>query len=81
MLQPDKILYEAEATATGGRDGKVASDDGLLSVALSLPKSLGGPGGPGTNPEQRTHPYCKRRGLPAPPAERRRANATTSTRA
>src|SRR5215216_6074542 len=52
MLQPDKILYEAEVTATGGRDGKAASDDGLLSVALSLPKSLGGPGGEGTNPEQ-----------------------------
>jgi len=52
MLQPDKILYEAEVTATGGRDGKAASDDGLLSVSLSLPKSLGGPGGPGTNPEQ-----------------------------
>ncbi len=52
MLQPDKILYEAEVTATGGRDGKAASDDGLLSVALSLPKSMGGPGGPGTNPEQ-----------------------------
>jgi peroxiredoxin, Ohr subfamily len=48
----DKILYEAEVTATGGRDGKAASDDGLLSVSLSLPKSLGGPGGPGTNPEQ-----------------------------
>jgi Ohr subfamily peroxiredoxin len=52
MLQPDKILYEAEVTATGGRDGKAASEDGLLSVSLSLPKSLGGPGGPGTNPEQ-----------------------------
>src|SRR5262245_39617024 len=52
MLQPDKILYEAEVTATGGRDGKAASDDGLLSVSLSLPKSLGGPGGEGTNPEQ-----------------------------
>ena len=23
MLQPDKILYEAEATATGGRDGNI----------------------------------------------------------
>ena len=52
MLQLDKILYEAEVTATGGRDGNAASDDGLLSVSLSLPKSLGGPGGPGTNPEQ-----------------------------
>src|ERR1043166_331720 len=52
MLQPDKILYETEVTATGGRAGKAASDDGLLSVSLALPKSLGGPGGPGTNPEQ-----------------------------
>ena len=52
MLQPDKILYEAEVTATGGRDGKAASTDGLLDVSLSVPKSLGGPGGPGTNPEQ-----------------------------
>jgi lipoyl-dependent peroxiredoxin len=52
MMRPDKILYEAEVTATGGRDGKAASTDGLLDVALSLPKSLGGPGGPGTNPEQ-----------------------------
>jgi len=52
MLSPARILYEAEVTATGGRDGKAASDDGRLSLSLSLPKSLGGPGGPGTNPEQ-----------------------------
>ena len=52
MLQPDKILYEAEVTASGGRDGEAESYDGLPSVALSLPKSLGGRGGPGTNPEQ-----------------------------
>jgi osmotically inducible protein OsmC len=51
-MKPDKILYETEATATGGRDGKAASDDGLLSVSLSIPKALGGPGGAGTNPEQ-----------------------------
>lgn len=52
MMKPDKILYEAEVIATGGRDGKAASADGLLSVLLSVPKSLGGPGGEGTNPEQ-----------------------------
>src|SRR6266702_8685417 len=52
MMRPEKILYETEVTATGGRDGKAASADGLLSVSLSLPKSLGGPGGEGTNPEQ-----------------------------
>ncbi|MDU6672282.1 MAG: organic hydroperoxide resistance protein, partial [Bradyrhizobium sp.] len=45
MVQPEKILYETEVTATGGRDGKAASADGLLSVSLSLPKALGGPGG------------------------------------
>src|SRR6516164_9076170 len=52
MMKPEKILYETEATATGGRDGKASSVDGLLSVSLSVPKSLGGPGGDGTNPEQ-----------------------------
>ena len=51
-MKPDKILYEAQATATGGRDGKASSSDGLLSVSLSIPKALGGPGGAGTNPEQ-----------------------------
>nr|WP_206733109.1 organic hydroperoxide resistance protein [Bradyrhizobium guangzhouense] len=51
-MTPEKILYETEVTATGGRDGKAASTDGLLSVSLSVPKSLGGPGGEGTNPEQ-----------------------------
>jgi osmotically inducible protein OsmC len=48
----DKVLYTARATATGGRAGTAASDDGALSVALSTPKGLGGAGGPGTNPEQ-----------------------------
>src|SRR6266436_792527 len=51
-MKPEKILYEAEVTATGGRDGKASSSDGLLSVSLSLPKEMGGPGGQGTNPEQ-----------------------------
>lgn len=48
----DKVLYTAFATATGGREGKAASNDGKLTVALSTPKELGGPGGDGTNPEQ-----------------------------
>ncbi|MBR0751056.1 organic hydroperoxide resistance protein [Bradyrhizobium jicamae] len=51
-MKPEKILYETEVTANGGRDGKAASVDGLLNVSLSVPKSLGGPGGEGTNPEQ-----------------------------
>jgi Ohr subfamily peroxiredoxin len=44
-------LYTAVATAEGGRDGKVASDDGQLTVRVATPPELGGPGG-GTNPEQ-----------------------------
>jgi Ohr subfamily peroxiredoxin len=48
----DKVLYTAQATATGGRAGTAKSDDGALSVTLSTPKELGGAGGPGTNPEQ-----------------------------
>jgi len=47
-----KILYTAHATATGGRDGRAATDDGHLEVKLNTPKELGGPGGDGTNPEQ-----------------------------
>ena len=47
-----KVLYNAHATSTGGREGKSSTDDGRLSVTLSSPKELGGDGGPGTNPEQ-----------------------------
>jgi osmotically inducible protein OsmC len=49
MLQP---LYTATATAHGGREGKVQTDDGKVSHILSMPTSVGGKGGPGTNPEQ-----------------------------
>jgi Ohr subfamily peroxiredoxin len=47
-----KTLYEAKATATGGRDGHVRSSDGVLDLDLSIPKGLGGPGKPLPNPEQ-----------------------------
>lgn len=47
-----KTLYTAHATATGGRDGNVKTDDGSLDLAVSMPKGLGGGGTPGTNPEQ-----------------------------
>lgn len=46
-------LYTASATATGeGRDGHVASSDGVLDLDLAIPKEMGGPGGALTNPEQ-----------------------------
>ena len=48
----DKVLYTASAEATGGRDGRAISSDGVLDVALTTPKALGGAGGEGTNPEQ-----------------------------
>ena len=51
-MKPDKILYTAHATSTGGRDGSAKTDDGSLDVKLTVPKGLGGNGAPGTNPEQ-----------------------------
>jgi lipoyl-dependent peroxiredoxin len=47
-----KVLYEAKASATGGRNGHVTSSDGVLDLQLAIPKGLGGPGGALTNPEQ-----------------------------
>lgn len=47
-----KMLYTAQATASGGREGEVVSDDGVLDLTLVMPKELGGPGGDHTNPEQ-----------------------------
>lgn len=46
------VKYRTQATATGGRDGRARSQDGVLDVVLSTPKELGGAGGAGTNPEQ-----------------------------
>ena len=51
-LKPEKILYTGVSTATGGRDGRAQSSDGILNVSLTTPKELGGAGGAGTNPEQ-----------------------------
>ena len=46
----DKIkpLFTATATVTGGRNGHAQSSDGAVSVDLSVPKEMGGPGKPGT---------------------------------
>ena len=48
----DKRLYTATATATGGRDGKVVTDDGTLDLTVVPPREMGGSGAAGTNPEQ-----------------------------
>ncbi|ASL40342.1 MULTISPECIES: organic hydroperoxide resistance protein [Acetobacteraceae] len=43
-----KIFYKTRATATGGRSGHTALDDGTLGFDLAMP----GSGKPGANPEQ-----------------------------
>ena len=46
------VVYRAEVSTSGGRDGRAVSSDERLQVNLSTPKALGGNDGPGTNPEQ-----------------------------
>lgn len=48
----EKVVYTASAKATGGRDGRATSSDGVLDVKLGVPKEMGGMGGEVTNPEQ-----------------------------
>ena len=52
MSNQPEILYTAEATATGGREGHARTSDGRVDVELDVPSEMGGTGGPGTNPEQ-----------------------------
>jgi lipoyl-dependent peroxiredoxin len=52
MTKIEKVLYKANASATGGREGHVKTSDGVLEAKLTTPKELGGAGAVGTNPEQ-----------------------------
>jgi osmotically inducible protein OsmC len=47
-----KTLYQTRASATGGRNGHIRSQDGVLDMKLAIPKEMGGPGGALSNPEQ-----------------------------
>jgi lipoyl-dependent peroxiredoxin len=48
-----QTLYTAQATAYGGRNGRITSDDDRLDIEVAPPPELGGPAdGYGTNPEQ-----------------------------
>lgn len=50
---PVDAKYKTTATASGGgRDGSTALADGTMSLQLTIPKELGGPGGDGANPEK-----------------------------
>ena len=51
-MEQIRVLYTAEATVTGGRDGHVRSSDGRLELDLGVPAQLGGSDRAGTNPEQ-----------------------------
>lgn len=46
-----KTIYQTSATAKGGRNGHVKSNDGILDLQVRIPKEMGGTGGQ-TNPEQ-----------------------------
>lgn len=46
-----KTLYTASATATGGRNGHVKSETGILDLQVRMPKALGGATDDYTNPE------------------------------
>jgi Ohr subfamily peroxiredoxin len=52
MINEPKILYTAEASVTGGRQGHARTSDGRLELDLDAPAEMGGTNGPGTNPEQ-----------------------------
>ncbi len=47
-----KTLHKAIVTTSGGREGHLKSDDGILDMRLSMPKGMGGKGDNFTNPEQ-----------------------------
>jgi len=43
-----KPLFTAVASVTGGRNGHAEAEDHSVSVDLSVPKAMGGPGKPNT---------------------------------
>jgi Ohr subfamily peroxiredoxin len=51
-MSANTVIFTTSATAHGGRTGKITSPDEQLTLDLSVPKEMGGPGGAGTNPEQ-----------------------------
>ena len=48
MISKIKPLVTATASCVGGRNGHSETTDGSVSVNLSVPKEMGGPGKPGT---------------------------------
>jgi Ohr subfamily peroxiredoxin len=46
-----KTLYTTQATATGGRNGQVKSENGIVALEVRYPKALGGANDDYANPE------------------------------
>lgn len=46
-----KTLYTTQATATGGRNGQVKSENGIIDLEVRMPKALGGSNDDFANPE------------------------------
>jgi len=46
-----KTIYTTKVTATGGRNGHVKSENGVLDLEVRMPKGLGGANDDFTNPE------------------------------
>ena len=46
-----KTLYTTKATATGGRNGQVKSENGIINLEVRYPKALGGANDDFANPE------------------------------
>lgn len=46
-----KTLYTTKATATGGRNGQVKSENGIIDLEVRHPKGLGGANDDYANPE------------------------------
>lgn len=47
-----KTIFETKASAVGGRNGHVKSEDGVIDMDVRIPNAMGGQGGSYTNPEQ-----------------------------
>jgi osmotically inducible protein OsmC len=46
----EKVLYRAEATSSGGREGQSKSSDGVLNLKLSTPRNWAGAAGTAPTP-------------------------------
>ena len=76
-----RILYTADATTEGGREGHARTSDGRLDVDLDVPEEMGGTGGPGTNPEQLFAVAIRPASSPACCASRPERSSTSPARA